>query len=478
MSASLHAPSPFGATATDSLSVLIDFDDGPLGALPDHVVSAVRRFTGLQLGDPQFEIARYDDYEVQAREQYAELERGDPSGRDSLLFAVYLSTYFHELRHVHDLLSTTYGQEGFFHLFNHYQNTGSLLEALTDWSAKGDGRRIPLPVAGDAGLWGELPQPLHELLRRDRELTERLEDMNRRRSSVVDEVQVVHLLEASAVSAQLGFLNDVFGYEVPHRVTEFMRDSGGQRVYLDLRSDMVDTFFLAGHRDERSSTTLNYLIWCSLTGASATDGDLASGPHPTVLFRALHEHVLHRCKELDFGAVREAVDEFCQEWGLRTPNENADHYSNVCKRRLADYEKKSKEIPNADKWYGVYASVTNTRAKTRKTILDLGEAYFSPGAYGWMVLQRALPAVHVKVRLRGEISDVMSQGSDVQPPEDWAMLAAFASTYQLLMKGRYRARPRFLEDIVFDRLVETGWRRGAPLRFRVVRGEGSGAAPS
>ena len=87
MSASLHAPSPFGVTATDSLSVLIDFDDGPLGALPDHVAHAVRRFTGLQLDQPEFEVARYDDYEVQAREQYAELDRRDPSGRDSLLFA-------------------------------------------------------------------------------------------------------------------------------------------------------------------------------------------------------------------------------------------------------------------------------------------------------------------------------------------------------------------------------------------------------
>src|SRR5262245_9477075 len=124
----------------------MDLDEGPFGAIKPKVALAIRKLTGITLGEPDFLPAAFDDYYDIARDEYARLHRYDPSWRDGLTLLTYVSTFFHELRHVHDLMTSKYGQELVFRHLNLYQNGFVILNALWAWQSENPAGTIPLPI--------------------------------------------------------------------------------------------------------------------------------------------------------------------------------------------------------------------------------------------------------------------------------------------------------------------------------------------
>src|SRR5688572_2541122 len=113
-----YSSSNFGVTTPDSLTLLLDLENSALGPTSPEVASAVCHLCGLLEADDSLKPIPLDDYYAVAKDYYDRFLNDDPSGLQCLTLTSYVSAYFHELRHVHDLISTGYGQNLLFKYLN------------------------------------------------------------------------------------------------------------------------------------------------------------------------------------------------------------------------------------------------------------------------------------------------------------------------------------------------------------------------
>jgi hypothetical protein len=132
----LYSSSAFGVTTEENLALLINLDSSGLGPTSPLVANAVRHLCGLFLKDDELKPIPIDDYYAVARDYYERIGREDKTGVQALSFLSYVSAYFHEIRHVHDLLATNYGQTVLFKNLNYYQNLPTIIAGLAEWQAR------------------------------------------------------------------------------------------------------------------------------------------------------------------------------------------------------------------------------------------------------------------------------------------------------------------------------------------------------
>src|SRR5262249_12588897 len=167
--------SAFGVTTQDNLSLLINLDQNSLGRTSELVSTAVRHLCGLFLPGDEIKPIRLDDYHEVAKDYYERILKADPTKTQSLMFLSYRSAYFHEIRHVHDLLATNYGQTVLFKNLNYYQNVPSLIAELAGWQKRNASRRIPLPIMGNLDCLPGLNKDIVELIKRYSRLYDEIE---------------------------------------------------------------------------------------------------------------------------------------------------------------------------------------------------------------------------------------------------------------------------------------------------------------
>lgn len=466
----LEAFSGFGITLQDNLTILIDLDHNGFGCPTPPVVDAVRHLCGLLLPGDELQPLNADTYYQVAREYYDRIAREDATDRQLLIFLAYVSGYFHELRHAHDLLASTYGQGFLFQRLILYQNTPALLGALADWQSENPEGSIPIPIgAGLDQLRGlSIFDELSELLNRDANLRSSIALFNRPSHARHTHMTARHLLEACAIDVQLDFIHDLFGEEAVSKFLGFVQQGQKADVYLQIRNDVVQEFIASGYRGSGLGGVINLLIWCSLMGTVGRDGKLSNSPAPSVLFEAILEHVLRAGGSFAMAEIHAALKSFYSEWGILSPSEMI----NFMKSRLADqlemFARALEESPTPAginrRFLDAYEYFTRGFSDmARLTQMD-PNPYFAGRTYAWGVLTGMLPSIHIKVRLNGTANEFMSTGTAAIPYESWNFITFMSTIFSMLIKGRGVAPSPFYEDICYDELVTTGWNK-IPFRF-------------
>ena len=175
----LDAGGAIGRTAFDSVTVHLNLRPGALGTPLPEVIAAVRRLLGLRLPGDDGENLAWQDFDTEARNCYERIKAIDPTHGQLRLFLAYLSSYFHELRHAHDLSLTAYGLDVLFLLLNVYQNLPALLSALAEWQAAHPEKLIPLPLRGHEALLPGLSKDTTGLLYKFAEVDDRVKAPSR-----------------------------------------------------------------------------------------------------------------------------------------------------------------------------------------------------------------------------------------------------------------------------------------------------------
>ena len=459
-----YASGALGATLSDSLTVVFDLDDFAGTPVPREVADAVRHVCGLGAPGDSFRPLLVEELDDVAREYYASLAAKQSDL--ATMFVAYFSGFFHELRHAHDLLGSTFGQQALAMNFNYYRYVPVLTARLADWQEAKKGRRIPFPLVRTLGEMPDVAEDVVALVRKYTATEERLRGfMSEGRDSLAGNT-LVHLVEASATNAQLDFVHDVFGDEGVDRLIDLIASNQRSTVYLDMRNELAERFLQQFPRGIGLGTIMNYLVWCSLQMTTRQREPLEQGPAPVTLFEALIEHVLHHVRELDLGHVREAVDDFCRDWDFLTP---ADVTAQQ-RERLAGLAKRFTEQHAEFSWSGdrpvtvAYNAFTAAYDSITRRIEESPELYFAQRSYVWSTVAGLWPSIYVKARWDGEVHDRMTAGTPLIPFAEWDDVTVHAGMFRFLMRGPHRMG--FFDDSFRKLLTEP------PMSFKLVERTG------
>lgn len=469
----LYAPSAYGATLQDNLTVLIDLDHSAFGHPTEDVGLAIRHMCGLALPADNLSPLTFDDYDEVAKDYYERIGREDPTGQQLLIFLIYVSGYFHELRHAHDLIGTTYGQEVLYQKLNLYHNTPYVLEAFAHWLEEDPKRRVPLPLSLQLGELADLENydQLCDLLDHYSSVQSDIAAFDSPSHARHTVLRTEHLLETSAIDVQLDFVHDLFGDEAVYILTEFIGGGGRADVYLRIRNDLAEAFHSSGYRGYGLGAIINYLVWCALMGSVPPGGKLGETPSPTILFEAITEYVLRNSQARELTSVRDDLRHFYSSWGILPPQHMIEHMKTKLSKRHAEFAEGIATLAPGDEYRLGFVKADEYFIEAFHKMTDFMdsqlEGYFGGRRYVWNVILGVLPSVHVKVRVNGTEHDTMSSGTSTVHPDEWTLVAAMSTIFNLLARGRGMTRVPFFEDTCFKVLTTTGW-GNVPLRFRDV----------
>ena len=337
----LHSSARFGTTVQENLTVLMDLDYSALGATPKEVSKAVRHVCGLLLPGDNLRPLTTDDYDRAVQDYYAKFLRDDPTGRSAQIFVCYFSCYFHELRHVHDLLGSRSGQLLFYNAFRVIQNMPTLLNMLWDWQKAHSEKRIPLPLAPSLDLVADLPPGVNAMFSEWSKTSSIFKSFQGVERFSAGNLSLVHLLETSAINVQLDFVHDLLGQDAVLDLTRLIEEERNSALYLQVRNEIEEAFTGLNYEGVGVGALVNYLIWVAIN-QTAPCGDPEDLVTPVRYFEFLTEELIHRIparRTLDIPQVRNIVNELCAEWGLIDPEEvrreTNDQYSRLERLRIS-----------------------------------------------------------------------------------------------------------------------------------------------
>jgi hypothetical protein len=455
----LNEASAFGQLTHDSLAISINLDQNGLATPELYTATAIRHLLGLLMPSDDLQPIAWDQFDRVAKEYDHAITERDPSGRQRLVFHAYLSGYFHELRHAHDLLGTVYGQEVLFQLLNCYQNAPALLGALASWQLKNPSRRVPIPLHKYVDELPDLPNEIVNLVRRYEEVYDSIRRFQAAPRAMYSLLDIVHLLETSATNTQLAFLNDIFGPEATFDLTSMIAESARSRLYLQARNEIRDIILSRRFVGANLSAVINYLVWCALMGMTPRGRKLSEGPSPVVVFEALIEHLLSTSREWDLESARAGVQDFCVTWDLHTPQEMRDRYADIMKKRAASFA--ASEGIGGERDLGVfgecYPAVIEAHERIQGLIESNSDLHFKGETYVWAVLAGNYPSVLLRVRHQGQVHDFVSRGEECLQPHQWVMMDLLSMAARMMIMGFGTTGDHPLEEHLFDLLTVDGW---------------------
>lgn len=463
----LHSSSAFGTTIQDNLTILIDLDNSALGPTSEKVSSAVRHLCGIKFPNDEFESLNLDNFYEIAKDYYRQIKHLDPTGRQLLSFLSYLSGYYHELRHAHDLLATTYGQGLLHDTFDCYQNFPSVMTALSNWLSEDEGRRIPIPLSENLDLLADLPEDLKKLMSHYSKIRSNITGFQHPQRASPAGLTTIHLLECSAFDIQIDFIHDVFGDEAVFVLTEFVQRGQRSRVYLQIRNELAETFYARGFRGWGLGTIINYLLWSSLVGTTFPGQKVNEGPNSVILCEALVEHVIRNAVEMELPVIRKLVQDFFDYWGFLTTEQMISRVNQELVKRVAKLEKAWKRLGEEGiqlDFVKAYESFANAYSRMNQWIEGNPMAYFGQRNYVWCVMGGLLPSVHLKVKLNGSVYDFMSKGYEIIPFDAWENITFISTMFKLLVQRRIPSSRSFFENICLNILNKKIW-NGVQLKF-------------
>jgi len=465
----LYSSSAFGVTTQDAVTILVDLDHSALGPTPEIVSSAVRHLCGFSLPGDKFHSITVGDYYDVANDYYAQIKSQDRTGKDTLIFLAYLSAYYHELRHAHDLLATNFGQSVILANLNYYQNLPGLIRGLITWQTKSTNRSVPLPLYDNMGVLADAPDSVRELLTRYRKFHLNLLSNYQPDKASPAGLTLNHLLECSATNIQLDFIHDLFGWDALFDLINFIQRGKRSRFYLRIRNDIAEAFASRGFNGKETGTTINYLLWCGLMGTRFRDAEPKDSPSNLILYEAMVEYVTRNADKLDLDSVNKLIQDFCDMWELKTPQHMVLETQNFLDQIAIKMRQRWQEVDNeflksnvAEESLGSQLSKYHTNfieafKQLNQLITTNPEVFFGQRLYVWSVIAGKLPSVRLFIKINHTVYDTMSHGYEIIPSATWGFMTRLAAAFKLLMHGRTQSAFSFIEDSAFKLLTETNF---------------------
>jgi hypothetical protein len=418
------------------LTLLINLDHSIFGPTPPEVAAAVSHLCGFFEPDEERKLIPADDYYQVAKDYYDGFLRSDPSGEQSLSLLCYLSAYYHELRHVHDLMSTTYGQTVLFTNLNYYQNMPSLVAELSHWQERYPTRSIKLPLGPNLSEMKDIDENLRKLILQFPQIHRTINKLDDAGNGFHGRLTVRHLLECTATNVQSSLVNDIFGDDAHTRLIQFISEGAAAPAYWQINSDMLEAFYAKGFRGRSLGRLISYLAWCALFGGIQSDGQKGDGVSIVNFYQALVEHVVHNIDVIDFESVRSLVDEFCDTWGLQRPAQNVETTRAYLEGRAqrmetAWHDSGASEI--GAPIVAAYKKIVGAFADINEVIGTFPEQYF--GNYFWLVATGKLPSAHLFIKRNGQLLHGLSSGTELLPVNEWDYIAHMSSVLTVLLEG-------------------------------------------
>jgi hypothetical protein len=463
---SLDAPSHFGSTPGENLTVFVNLDHGIAGRPRSDVVGAIRHLCGYLLpGDRQAHVLPQHFVEG-ARSYYRAIRATDASGVATLDFLAHVTTYFHEIRHAHDLLATCYGQDVLFRTANICQNVPVMLWQLGQWQAADGSRHIPIPLRGNLDGLAGIDPAFRRLMQAYEKLISDLDEYDASAKSSAG-LKTIHLLEANALEIQLGLISELFGDEAVFDMLKFVRSNDQSNTYLKIREEVTDAFLARGFTRAELAPCLSYLVWASLMGTTFPNAGWAEGPTSVALFEALCQEVVGG-EKASLEETKALVELFCARWGLLPPRAVYQRFV-AQKRPIAIRMKKAwadRSAPVDQDFGAAYASFLDEFENLAKKLIEGQIPYWNPGEYAAAVLLGQLPSVSMKVQMDGELHDYMSRGYRSIGHDSWNLVSVMSTSLRLL-HDRGSEDTTSWEDLCWREMLARPW-NGQTLRFKDV----------
>jgi hypothetical protein len=445
----LASSAAFGQALTDSLVIYLDLDQSGLGPTPPEVGAAVRRVLGL--AGPSGAIpAAVDDIYARARADLQRFQRDDPSGRSASIFVAYVSTFFHEARHVHDLLSTGCGMDILAAEFNFYQNAVPLSEHLRDWQAD-TGKSIPIPVpASHPAIRSWHAQGPH-VVERYGSLASRMERDGTPDRGIYSWMSNIHLLEASAGAVQLDITHDLFGDEGVMLFDSLVREGPGARKYMWLINDFVELIERRTNVRLRIGRMLAFLLWTSLQGSRSVSDEAQLSP--VAVFHAAADFFSRRAEDsMEFVQLQQLLDEFYLLWKLPLPavtmTANRERVQRRTNKLVAGWQ--AIDAAAVAHIADIFVGLRDTHLRLAQQIETLPEVYFGGRLYSHAILAGQLPALRIDFKFDGSIFTAFTPGRPCLDPAVWEKAAYYSAVLSLLIKGRCKFPIPHLEEHAFE----------------------------
>ena len=462
----LNSPTAFGAALQDNFTILLNLDQSCMGTPSDEVKSAVRHLCGLITPEMNLEPIHPDNYYEAAKTYYDQIKASDPTRRQLSIFLLMFSSYYHEIRHAHDLMATTFGQDILFGMMNCYQNTPAVLTELTNWLSADLSRRIPLPLKDNISECNGISSDIVRIIDKYNEFFSELQAFQKLNRASSFCVTTTHLLETLAIDIQMDFIHDLYGDEAVILLTEVIQRSPQSTTYLRIRNDLRDAFYQAGYRGDKLGVIINYVSWISLMGATFPGAKLSEGPSAVVLFEGLSDYLVRKAKSKSLEEAMKAISTFCREWGFLEPNDMQHKVRTVLLDRESKLINAISALPpgnSIEPLAKAYSSFIKSFIFLHDLIANSPLSYFGQRIYVWSFLHGIMPSVHVKVKEKGKSDDFMSLGQEKIKFDDWNLFCLFSTVFRVLMEGRAALRT-FFDDMVMNLLLEQGW-QGTKWRF-------------
>ncbi|NIF80981.1 hypothetical protein F3J20_26980 [Paraburkholderia sp. Cy-641] len=449
----LYGSDGFAKALTDSLAIYIDFDRLGLESTPAAVSQAVQRLLGLH--GPDETLRSESRFNEAARDYFEHFKKIDPSDRTVGIFLAYLSCFFHEARHSHDLMSTIVGQRILRQYFVHYKNVPKLQRKLKDWQSRNASQPIPLPLSRHAPSMNGIDQDVLEFVSKYTELDSLLDKAGVVGSGVYSWVGVKHLLEASAVLVQLEVVYDLFGGEAYEILWKLIHGGPNARTYTWLINGVAEDLLLTGKFAGRhgAGSVMNYLLWVALQGNARTVEGKEVEVSAGALYFALIEHVLRNGSgTIDVAEAHQHAASFLAEWGFHDLNSMLDGFHQRASQRL---ERSLTNITVAtDHLFNVVETqLLDSFLPFCHSILADPEAYFSGRRYTTSLISGELPGIPIYFKANGEVFQSFTPGEKPISRESAENMIAFSSMIRLLVNGRRSAGLPFVEDTCFEALT-------------------------
>jgi hypothetical protein len=449
-----------GRTALESLIVHLNLKPGSLGAPAPEVITAVRSLVGLRFPGDEGDDVTWEQFDSEARAHYTRIKAIDSTGLQLRLFLAYLSGYFHELRHAHDLSVTGYGQDALFLLLNIYQNLPAVLSNLAEWQVKHPGILIPLPVRRHEAFWPELSSDVIQVLVKYAEIDDRVRAMHESTAGASSSLSAIHLFEAVATDVQMDFIHELFGEEAVYEFSHLLLEGNKAPLYLQVRNYVHDVFSSRGFQGHGLGALINYLAWCALMGLTPRGSKLDQHVPATVIFEGLVEYVSLHCLRWDMETCSQTVHNYCDRWSLYYPEEMIEIYrKSTIGKRLESMERipKTSAYEGAHRIARCYQAIVKSYDFLHQQIKLHPDFYFVGRFYAWNLLAGRLPAVFTRIHLSDQSHDFMTRGNQFLSSDQWGWMDMLSTTMRLLLKGRGQTADPVVEDIVFSQLTEQGW---------------------
>jgi hypothetical protein len=460
----LNSSARFGTTVLENLTVLINLDYSAMGRTPKEVAAAVRHVCGIPLTDDKLPPLNVDNFYETVQQYYARFKQDDPSGRNAKIFLCYFSSYFHELRHVHDLIGSRSGQLIFYNAFRVSQNMPIILSRLWDWQKKNPDALIPLPLAPWLHLLPGLSEDVREAFKEWSKSGDTYHTFNQPDDLTPGGLTVAHLLETSAVNVQLDFVHDTLGNEAVQSLTSLIEEEGNSALYLQVRKELEEAFANMNYKGVGIGGLINYLIHVALNWTEAAD-DAQDRIAPVRYFEFLAEEIIQRIPAegpQEFADVQRAVEDICREWGLASPKAMRLSTEKILAAHVETLRKRLVEEEDQDR-----PRLLQSRLDEFKAIQDQVEAFpecMTQRLYVWSLFYGRFPSVHVKVYSDGVAHDLMTKGVQITAVDDWIGSSTWGGVIRLLAEGMGKMHPEFFEEICYTVLIQ-GSVHGPGFRF-------------